>query len=321
VGALFGLTAPVLLLLTASPALEKPARYATDKAGVIPAARLDALNESLAAFERETSNQILVYVDRRRPPDTTLEELAAATYRGWAIGQKDRSNGVLFLVFVDDRAMRIEVGYGLEGAIPDAIAKRITSEVVRPLFKQGDYAGGVEAGTRALMAAARGEAFAGTGRTVSETRRAAPPFEPWTLLPPFLAGFVPLAVGLIRRPTTGKSVPFVAATAVALATLAAFATAAVSGHPLLWLLTVILFVSTMALLFVGMLLSGVRRAAATGRSASRSSGYSPSYESSSSSDSSSSSSDSSSSDSSSSSSSDFSGGGGDSGGGGSSDSW
>src|SRR5262249_56837106 len=97
VGALSSLAVSVLLLLAASPTLEKPARYATDKAGVVPAARLDALNESLAAFERETSNQILVYVDRRRPPDTTLDELAAATYRSWAIGQKGRSNGVLFL--------------------------------------------------------------------------------------------------------------------------------------------------------------------------------------------------------------------------------
>src|SRR5262245_57829415 len=160
------LLAPLLL---AAPALEKPARYATDKAGVMPTERLSALNESLAAFERETSNQVVVYVDRRLPAGTTIEELAAATYRGWGIGQKGRSNGVLFLVFVDDRAMRVGGGYCREGAIPDAIARRITSETVRPLFKKGDYAGGIEAGTRALMAAARGEGYAGTGRTVAET--------------------------------------------------------------------------------------------------------------------------------------------------------
>jgi uncharacterized protein len=321
VGALSSLVASVLLLLAAPPALEKPARYATDQAGVIPAARLDALNESLAAFERETSTQIVVYVDRRRPADTTIEELAAAAYRSWGIGQKEKSNGVLFIVFVDDRAMRIEVGYGLEGAIPDAIAKRITSEVVRPLFKQGDYAGGVEAGTRALMAAARGENFAATGRTVAESLHASPPFQPWTLVPPFLAGLVPFVVGLVRRPTTGKSVPFVLSTAFAVATLAAFVTAWVSGHPLLWLLAAVLFVATMAFLFLGMVLSSVYRASATARSGSPSSGYSPTWGSGSTSDYSSSSSDSSSSDSSSSSSSDFSGGGGDSGGGGSSDSW
>jgi uncharacterized protein len=321
VSALSGLAVSVLVLLAASPALEKPARYATDKAGVIPAARLDALNESLAAFERETANQVLVYVDRRLPEDTSIEDLAAATYRGWGIGQKDMSNGVLFLVFVDDRAMRIEVGYGLEGAIPDAIAKRITSEVVRPLFKKGDYAGGVEAGARALMAAARGEGFAGTGRTVAETRRAAPPFEPWTLAPPFLAGFVPFVVGLVRRPTTGRSVPGVLAGAAALAALAAAVTAAWTGQPGLWLLAGVLFIATVALFFVAALLRAATRTPAGGSAGSRSAGYSPSYDSSSKSDYSSSSSDSSSSDSSSSSSSDFSGGGGDSGGGGSSDNW
>ena len=110
-----------LLLLGAAPVLEMPKKFATDRAGVIPAERLAALNHSLAAFERETSNQVLVYVD-----------------------------------------------YGLEGAIPDARAKRITGEVVKPFFKKGDFAGGIEAGAQALMAAARVEGHAGTGRTVAD---------------------------------------------------------------------------------------------------------------------------------------------------------
>jgi uncharacterized protein len=319
VGALAGFAAPLLLLLqAASPTLPRPARYATDNAGVIPAARLSALNESLAAFERDTSNQIVVYVDRRRPPDTTLEELAASTFRSWGIGQKGTSNGVLFLVFVDDRAMRIEVGYGLEGAIPDAIAKRITSEVVRPLFKSGDYAGGVEAGARALMAAARGEGFSGTGGTVAETRRAVLPFPPWALAPPFLTGFVTLGAGLARRRTTGRSVPGIFAGAAALAALAAAITAGATGQPLLWLLAGVLFIATLALLFVAALWSAATRTPAGPPSRSRSGLPSGS---SSTSDYSSSSYESSSSDASSSSSSDFSGGGGDSGGGGSSDNW
>jgi uncharacterized protein len=319
VGALSAVAVPLVLLLEAAT-LPKPSRYATDNAGVFPADRLAALNESLAAFERETSSQIVVYVDRRRPEDTTLEDFAASTYRSWGIGQQGKSNGVLFLVFVDDRAMRIEVGYGLEGAIPDAIAKRITSEVVRPLFKKGDYAGGVEAGARALMAAARGEGFAGTGRTVAETRRATPPFQPWTLGPPFLTGLVTLGVGLGRRRTTGRSVPGIFAGAAALATLATVVTAIATGQPWLWLLAGVLFLTTLALLFVTALWNAATRTPGAVLPGSRA-GSSSSYDSSSTSDYSSSSSDSSSSDSSSSSSSDFSGGGGDSGGGGSSDSW
>jgi uncharacterized protein len=319
VSALAAVAVPLVLLLETTT-LPKPSRYATDNAGVVPADRLLALDESLAAFERETSTQIVVYVDRRRPENTTLEDLAASTYRSWGIGQHGTSNGVLFLVFVDDRAMRIEVGYGLEGAIPDAVAKRITSEVVRPLFKNGDYAGGIEAGTRALMAAARGEGFAGAGRTVAEARHAIPPFEPWALAPPFLAGLVALGVGLGRRRTRGTSVPGVLAGASAVGTLAAVVTALVTGQPALWLLAGVLFVATIALFFAALLRAATRTIAGTS-AGSRSAGYSPSYDSSSTSDRSSSSYDSSSSDSSSSSSSDFSGGGGDSGGGGSSDSW
>jgi uncharacterized protein len=172
----------------ASPLPSKPTRYATDRAGVIPALRLEALNERLAAFERETSNQVLVYVDRRVPADTTLEEMGAAAIRAWGVGQKGRDNGVIFFVFIDQRAMRIEVGYGLEGAIPDLRAKRITSETVKPYFKRGDYAGGIEAGTEALLAAAR-----------SEGNKASPPShdDSRLLIPLVIVGLAFVAIGFM----------------------------------------------------------------------------------------------------------------------------
>jgi uncharacterized protein len=292
--------------------LEKPARYATDKAGVMPAERLSALNEALARFERETSNQVVVYVDRRLPADCSIEELAAATFRSWAIGQKDRSNGVLFLVFVDDRAMRVEVGYGLEGVIPDAIGKRITSDVVKPFFKKGDYAGGIEAGARALVSAARGEGYAGTGRTAAETIA---PLPPWTLGTTFVAGFVAFLIGLVRRRKTGERVLGVLAMACSAASIAAFAGAALTGHPSLWILGGGLLAATVVLALINSIVG-----AAPSGSSRRSSSSGEGGGGSSSTDSSSSSGDSSS-DSSSSSPSDFSGGGGDSGGGGSSDNW
>lgn len=141
----------------ASPLPPRPTRYATDRAGVFDARRLGALNERLAVFERATSIQVIVYVDRRLPPGTTLEEMSAAALRAWGVGQKKLDNGILFFVFVDDRVMRIEVGYGLEAAIPDIMAKRITSEAVKPFFKRGDYPRGVEAGVDRILAAARDE--------------------------------------------------------------------------------------------------------------------------------------------------------------------
>jgi uncharacterized protein len=146
----------------------RPTRYATDLAGVTDAARLSALNEQLAAFERQTSNQVLVYVDRKLPAAMTIEEFASEAFKAWGVGQKDKDNGVVLFVFVDDRKMRIEVGYGLEGAITDARAGLIVDSVLAPRFRQRDFTGGIEAAAQEVMSAARGEPFRGTGRTVAE---------------------------------------------------------------------------------------------------------------------------------------------------------
>jgi uncharacterized protein len=181
----------------AAPVPPRPDRYATDRAGVADASRMAALNETLAQFERETSNQVLVYLDRRLPPNTSLEEFAAEAFKAWGVGQKGKDNGVVVFAFVDDRKFRIEVGYGLEGAIPDARARAIQEEQVLPRFKKGDFAGGLESGAAELMKAARGEAYAGTGKTVAETGPPGAPPSPWMLLIPLAA----VALGwLLGRP-------------------------------------------------------------------------------------------------------------------------
>ena len=167
------LSAALVLLAAAasgeSPAPARPNRYVTDLAGVADGQRMSALNERLAAFERQTSNQILIYVDRRLPSATTVEEFANRTFKAWGVGQKDKDNGVVLFVFVDDRKMRIEVGYGLEAAIPDARARMILDGTLTPRFRQRDFTGGLEAAAQELMAAARGEPYRGTGRTVAES--------------------------------------------------------------------------------------------------------------------------------------------------------
>jgi len=151
------------------PVPPKPARYVTDKAGVLDAARAEQLNARLEQFERETGNQFLVWIDRHLPETTTIEEFTVNAMKAWGVGQAKVNNGLLFAAFIDDRKLRIEVGYGLEGAIPDAIASRIREDEITPRFKAGDYTGGVEAGMDALMAAAKGE-YKGTGTTVAERR-------------------------------------------------------------------------------------------------------------------------------------------------------
>ena len=132
-------------------------------------ARAEALNAKLEQFERDTSNQLLVWADRKLPEGFTLEDFTVRAGQKWGAGQKKEDNGAVLFVFTEDRKVRIEVGYGLEGAIPDAIAKRIIDEQIVPRFRAGDYPGGVDAGAEAMMAAAKGE-YRGTGRTVDEGR-------------------------------------------------------------------------------------------------------------------------------------------------------
>ena len=170
----------VLLLATSAPLLAqksiedqlpgKPARYVTDKAGVIPADRAEALNSKLEQYERDTSNQILVWVDRRLPENFVLEDFTDRSFQKWKVGQADKDNGAVLFVFTEDRKVRIEVGYGLEGPLPDAIANRILDEEVLPRFRGGDYPAGIEAGIDAMIAATKGE-YKGTGTTVDERSR------------------------------------------------------------------------------------------------------------------------------------------------------
>ncbi len=129
----------------------RPRDFVCDRAGILSSDAARTLNARLARFERETSNQLVVFIDRRVPAGTTLEELGTATIAQWGVGQRDKDNGVILFVFVDDRTMRIEVGYGLEGVLTDARSKRITSQVIKPYFQASKFAEGIDAGSRAIM--------------------------------------------------------------------------------------------------------------------------------------------------------------------------
>jgi uncharacterized protein len=116
------------------------------------------LEQTLAGFEQETGAQIAVLLVATTAP----EDIAAYAFRvadSWKIGRRGVGDGVLLVVARDDRTLRIEVAKRLEGAIPDLAAKRIIDERIRPAFRQGDHAGGLQAGVQSLMAAIRGEAL------------------------------------------------------------------------------------------------------------------------------------------------------------------
>jgi len=186
---------PAFLLLLAAIALPpKPDHYVTDRAGVLKNA--NALNEKLANFERQTSDQILVYVDQHLPPDTTIEEMGSEAMRQWGVGQKGKDNGAILFVFIGDRKMRIEVGYGLEGSLTDAKSKWITSTVIKPAFQRGDFGAGINQGVDAMLATIRGEAYQGNGKTVAQTGWHSSVL-PWQLL--FFGFFVLMWIAVRKR--------------------------------------------------------------------------------------------------------------------------
>jgi uncharacterized protein len=160
----------------------------TDKAGALSAGTAASLEQRLESFEKETSNQFLVYTERAVPEGTTLEEYTVVCAQAWKAGQTQRKNGMILFVFPESRKVRLEVGYGLEGAMPDALARRVLDEQVLPRFRTGDYDGGIAAGVEAAIAATKGE-YKGSGSTRGEKKRPNLPF-PLILLLLFLFFFV-----------------------------------------------------------------------------------------------------------------------------------
>jgi len=173
--------APVLLLLpflllAAALVLPAGATHAqplpaidarvVDEARLLTPAQRQALEAKLAAHERETSNQLVV-VTLASLRDRPIEDVGIELGRSAGIGQAERDNGVVLLVAPAERQVRIEVGYGLEGALTDALSDRIIRNEIAPRFRAGDMAGGIEAGVDAILLAVTGE-YEGSGTAVGD---------------------------------------------------------------------------------------------------------------------------------------------------------
>jgi uncharacterized protein len=128
----------------------------TDLTSTLSAEQRSALENRLAAFEAKKGSQIAVLLVPTTRPET-IEQYAIRVAEEWKLGRKGVDDGVLLLVAMQDRAVRIEVGYGLEGALPDATAKRIIEEYIVPRFRQGDFAGGISAGVERIIQVIEGE--------------------------------------------------------------------------------------------------------------------------------------------------------------------
>lgn len=144
------------------PKRPSPPKLVNDYTNTLTPYQVDALEKKLVAYDDSTSNQIAVVII----PSTgnySVEEVGLEIIRTWAVGNKDKNNGIVLLVAKDDRKLRIEVGYGLEGAVPDITAKSIIDNYITPNFKDGNYYRGLDEGTDAIIRAAAGEYKAPAG--------------------------------------------------------------------------------------------------------------------------------------------------------------
>lgn len=133
-----------------------PRGFVNDFAQVLSPSVITTLEQELNDFERTTSNEIVVVTVRDMSGDY-VEHYAVKLFEEWGIGKKDVDNGALLLVALEERKLRIEVGYGLEGALPDSVAQSIVDHEITPHLQQGDYDGAVTAGVRAIEQATKGE--------------------------------------------------------------------------------------------------------------------------------------------------------------------
>jgi len=158
--------------LVAVPALKA---HVTDLTQTLSPEEQSQLDAKLMAFEQQNGSQISVLIVPSTQPEA-IEQYSIRVVDVWKLGRKKEDDGVLILVAKNDRKMRIEVGYGLEGAIPDLNAKRVIDEVMKPKFKQGDYFGGINAATDTIISMVSGEALpAPTKATYSDSNSSPAP--------------------------------------------------------------------------------------------------------------------------------------------------
>lgn len=212
-----------------------------DEAGILPASFQHELSAQLAAHEQATGNQVVV-VTLKSLRGYEISDYGVRLGRHWAIGQKGKNNGVLLIVAPNEKKLRIEVGYGLEGVLTDAESRAILERAIKPAFRQGDYAQGIRAGVSAIFTALGGEFQAAPPVTASGRDH--------DLFGPLIAGLFVLhwLFGSIARRASART-----------RTLAATGFGVVAGVVAWFILGIALFAIGIAVfVFLFMLLAGGR---------------------------------------------------------------
>jgi len=171
-----GALAIVAVLAAVAPVPPSPSRWVEDPAGFLSSTTRDALDARLESYERSTGHQVVIWIGKSLQ-GAPLDDWAVRTFAAWKVGRKGLDDGIAMFILADDRMIDIEVGYGLEDKVPDAIASRIIREVMAPRLRSGDRDGAVTAGTDAVLAAIEGRPWAGAAATAPPT--GGPPWWKW----------------------------------------------------------------------------------------------------------------------------------------------
>jgi uncharacterized protein len=159
----------------AAPAQDRippaPTRWATDEAGFLSRPALERIDARLEQYERRTGHQLLVWIGKTIGPNAVLEEWAVRAFEAWKVGRKGLDDGLVLFIFAEDRKIRIEVGYGLEGVVPDIYAYRVIDNILAPGIRAGRPDEAVDAAVTALIGYISGDAAAAGGEEREATGR------------------------------------------------------------------------------------------------------------------------------------------------------
>jgi uncharacterized protein len=146
----FLLVSAAYLYATETPIPPPPTRWVTDTANFMSPGAASSLDSQLEGYERSTGHQLIVYIGRTSG-DAPIDDWAVRAFEKWKVGRKGIDDGLVLFIMAADRKLRFEVGYGLEGQVPDAIAARVINDVIVPRIQAGDRDGAVVAGMDAVM--------------------------------------------------------------------------------------------------------------------------------------------------------------------------
>jgi uncharacterized protein len=179
-----------------------PTTYVTDIANALSAAATTRIDNELRSYEAATGHHVIVYIGESTG-DTPLEDWTINAAEHWKVGRKRKDDGAILFVFMQDRKLRIEVGYGLESALTDADASRIIRDNIVPRMRAGDVDGAIQSGIDQMLVTITPSFANQLGHAVTRVQQQPPP--DWVILIPFLFIFISLAIVILANAASRRA--------------------------------------------------------------------------------------------------------------------